>query len=212
MIRIATHWRAFCRRPRLAPPPAPPFWRWLAWGLRVGAGRGGLWGDCAGAAALEFALVAPLFIALIVAALQLGLVFLGQQGLESAAQAGARMIQSGQAQQAGWSAGQFKAAACGNLPPFLTCDRLYVEVTVLASLPSAASPAPALSMDAGGPGASNFSYAPGGPDDVVMLRLIYLWPTTTTPLGLDLANQPGGNRMLVSTQLFRNEPYVAVTS
>ena len=157
--------------------------------------------DCRGAAALEFALVAPLFIALMVAGVQLALVFLGQQGLESAAQASARLIQSGQPQQAGWSAGQFKAAACANLPPFLSCDRLSVDVTTLANLADAGTLAPAAQ-----------TYAPGGPDDIVVLRLRYLWPTSTAPLGLDLSDQPGGGRMLLATQLFRNEPYVAVTA
>ena len=166
-----------------------------------------LGGDCLGAAALEFALVAPVFIALIVGALQMALVFLGQQGLESAAQQSARLIQSGQPQRAGWSAGQFKAAACANLPPFLSCDRLSVDVTSVPSLADAGKLAPL--FDAQGMGAT--AYAPGGPDDVVVLRLAYLWPTSTAPLGFNLSNQPGGNRMLISTQLFRNEPYVAVT-
>ena len=161
-----------------------------------------LGGDCLGAAALEFALVAPVFIALIVGALQMALVFLGQQGLESAAQQSARLIESGQPQQAGWSAGQFKAAACANLPPFLSCDRLSVDVTSVASLAEAGKLTTVFDGQA---------YAPGGPDDIVVLRLGYLWPTGTGPLGLNLSNQPGGNRMLVATQLFRNEPYVAVT-
>jgi Flp pilus assembly protein TadG len=158
--------------------------------------------DCAGAAALEFALVAPLALALIVATVQLALVFLGQQGLESAAERAARMIQSGQAQQAGWSAAQFRKSACGGLPPFLACGRLSVAVT--------SGPVTGVSgfAEAGAPAAGSF--APGGPDDVVVMRLSYLWPTSTAPLGFDLSNQPGGGRMLLATQVFRNEAYAAV--
>ena len=168
----------------------------------------GLGRDCAGAAALEFALMAPLFVALILASLQLALLFLAQQGLESAAQASARMIASGQAQQAGWSAGQFKAAACGGLPPFLSCERLSVAVSPLAALGDAAGVAP-IAVDASGAVAGPLAYDPGGPDGLVMLRMVYLWPITTASLGLALGNQSGGNRLLVSTQLFRNEPYQA---
>ena len=155
-----------------------------------------------GAAALEFALAAPLFIALIMAILQLALVYLGQAGLEGAAEASARLIESGVPQQQGWDAGRFKQAACAALPPFLTCDRLSVDVTGVTSLADGAGPPPAV----------DGAFAPGGPDALVVVRLSYLWPVGSSPPWLNLADQPGGNRMLLATQLFRTEPYAASTS
>ena len=189
-LRLA---HALCARP-LAP----------AGGRRCGLARRVL-ADCGGTAILEFALVAPLFLALLMAVLQLALVYLGQQGLEATAEAGARLLQAGQPQAQGWSARGFKQAVCANLPPFMSCNRLFVDVTGVAGLADAASLPPV-------PSGVDGAYAPGGPDALVVLRISYLWPTGATPMGLNLANQPGGGaRLLLATQLFRTEPYVAVT-
>lgn len=151
-----------------------------------------------GAAALEFALAAPLFLALMLATLQIALVYLGQQGLESAAEAAASLIQSGQPQRQGWSAGQFHDAACAGLPPFLSCGALGVAVagggavdTILAAPVS--------------------GYQPGGPGDVEVVRLSYAWPTRTAPLGFSLASRPGGaTRTLIATVVVRNEAWQAL--
>jgi hypothetical protein len=52
---------------------------------------------------------------------------------------------------------------------------------------------------------NNFTYQPGGPGDIVVVRLIYQWPVYVSLLGL--ADMSGDKRMLVSTVAFRNEPY-----
>jgi len=46
-----------------------------------------------------------------------------------------------------------------------------------------------------------------GQSRIVVLQLIYLWPTGTGPLGLNLRNQPNGNRMLVATTVSTTEAY-----
>ena len=58
---------------------------------------------------------------------------------------------------------------------------------------------------------NNTTFDPGGPEQVVIVRAFYslelasLFPTA---MGLDaLANMANGDRMLVSTAAFRNEPY-----
>ena len=183
--------------------------RWRGVGACGGAGgmagraAGGVWADRRGAAVLEFALVAPLFIALLMAILQLALVFVGQAGLESAARDSARLLQGGQPQMQGWDAGAYKRAVCGSLPPFMACGNLAVDVSSVARLADAAS-LPPFSASAGG------AYAPGGADALVVVRLAYSWPTGAMPLGLNLADQPDGSRMLLATQMFRTQPYEAV--
>lgn len=155
-----------------------------------------------GAAALEFALVAPLFLALIMAVLQLALVYLGQAGLEGVAEASARLVESGQPQQEGWSAARFRQAVCGALPPFLSCNRLAIDVTGVAGLADVA----------GLPAGSGGDFAPGGPDALVVVRLRYVWPVGASPPGLALDNQPGGGRLLLATRILRTEPYAASAS
>jgi hypothetical protein len=62
-------------------------------------------------------------------------------------------------------------------------------------------------LDANGNLVNNFVYQPGGPGDIVVVRLFYQWPITISLLGLNLSNMSGGNRLLVATAAFKNEPY-----
>src|SRR4051812_32412430 len=61
-----------------------------------------------GAAAVEFALVATPFLALVFAIMETALVFFAGQTLETAAADSARLIMTGQAQTQGFDQGKFK--------------------------------------------------------------------------------------------------------
>ena len=55
---------------------------------------------------------------------------------------------------------------------------------------------------------TNTTYAPGGPGNIVVVRLMYQWPVYVSLLGLSgLSDTNGGKRLLVATMAFRNEPY-----
>ena len=49
------------------------------------------------------------------------------------------------------------------------------------------------------------TYQPGGPGDIVVVRLFYQWPIYVSLL----SNMTGNNRLLVATSAFRNEPFGA---
>jgi hypothetical protein len=51
------------------------------------------------------------------------------------------------------------------------------------------------------------TYAPGGPGDIVVVRLLYKWPVYVSLLGLNLSDVSGSNRLIMATAAFRNEPY-----
>ena len=53
-----------------------------------------------------------------------------------------------------------------------------------------------------------FGYQPGGPGDIVVVRLMYQWPVYVSLLGLNLSDSAGSKRLLISTVAFRNEPYM----
>jgi len=163
--------------------------------------------DCAGSPAIEFAMIGPAFIALVIATLHTTLIFFAQEGLQTAAEASARLVMTGQAQNAGMTQSQFKTAACGTLPPFLTCDRLYVDVTTATSFSNASLAAPALTYAANGTVNTAFNYSPGTQGAIVVVRLAYLWPTTTGPLGFSLVNQQGSNRLILATSVAKTEGY-----
>ncbi len=74
-------------------------------------------GDVSATTAVEFALVAPMVIALILGAMQIAVIYLAQAELEDAAEQAARLVLTNQAPASG-SAGQasFATAVCGYLP------------------------------------------------------------------------------------------------
>jgi Flp pilus assembly protein TadG len=158
------------------------------------------------AAAVEFALVAAPFLALIFAILETALVFFAGQTLETAASNSARLIMTGQAQTAGYSQADFKTAVCNNLSNgmFNCSSGVYVDVKSYASFAAISNTPPVAN---GQLDTSKMGYTPGGPGDIVVVRLYYQWPIYVSLFNEDLANLNGGSRLLVATAVFRNEPY-----
>jgi Flp pilus assembly protein TadG len=160
-----------------------------------------------GSAAVEFALVAPLFFALLFAIIETALVFFAGQVLETITQNSARQVLTGQAQgsnYAGWS--NFRdGVVCAQIPALFTCANILVDVE---SFPSFANVVLPNHVDANGNfDASTFGYNPGGSCAIVVVQLYYAWPIFVTGLGYNIANMAGNKRQLVATAAFRNEPY-----
>lgn len=158
-----------------------------------------------GAAAVEFALVAAPFLAMVFAIIETAVVFFAGQALETAAADSSRLIMTGQAQNAGYDQAKFKEAVCGKIFGLFNCSGgLSIDVKnypTFASIPSA-KPVTSGNLDSG-----SFGYAPGTPGDIVVVRLMYQWPVYVSLLGLNLSDLSGGKRLLMSTVAFRNEPY-----
>lgn len=159
-----------------------------------------------GAAAVEFAMVAAPFLAMVFAIMETAIVFFAGQALETAAADSARLIMTGQAQTQGFDQAKFKEAVCGKVYALFNCSGgLYVDVK---SYPSFASVNTSKPIDSNGNlQTGSFGYQPGGPGDIVVVRLMYQWPVYVSLLGLNLADTSGGKRLLMSTVAFRNEPY-----
>jgi len=158
-----------------------------------------------GSAAVEFALVAPVFFALLFAIIETAIVFFAGQVLETVTQDSARMIMTGQAQTGGYSQSQFKDYVCGRINVLFDCvNGIYVDVQSYPAFTNVSISDP---ID----GAKNFvptmQYSPGGPGDIVVVRLFYQWPLFVTGLGYDISNLSGSKRLLAATAAFRNEPY-----
>ena len=158
-----------------------------------------------GAAAVEFALVAAPFLALTFAILETAFVFFAQQTLEATSADASRLIMTGQAQTQGFSQTAFKNAVCAKIYGMFDCQNgVYVDVKTFTSFANVTMASP---VDAQGNFQNNFSYQPGGPGDIVVVRLFYQWPVYVSLLGFNLTNMSGGKRLLVATAAFRNEPY-----
>jgi Flp pilus assembly protein TadG len=158
-----------------------------------------------GAAAVEFAMVAAPFLALIFAILETAIVFFAGQVLETATADSARLIMTGQAQKGGLSQEQFKAEVCKRVLGLFDCDAgIKVDVRTYSSFASANTSKP---IDANGNVSFTPAYQPGSPGDIVVVRMLYEWPVYVSLLGLNLADLSGGKRLLMATAAFRNEPY-----
>lgn len=159
-----------------------------------------------GATTVEFAMVVAPFLALVFAILETAIIFFAGQTLETANADSARLIMTGQAQSQGFSQAQFKNAVCGKIYGLFNCQGgLYIDVKTYASFANVSNTKP---VDAqGNLQTGSFGYQPGGPGDIVVVRLIYQWPVYVSLLGLNLSDSAGGKRVIMSTVAFRNEPY-----
>jgi len=162
-------------------------------------------GNRKGNAAVQFALVGVPFFMMLFAIIETALIFFAQEALETATQDTARLILTGQAQNAGFSQSQFKTALCANLATFFDCaNGIYINVQTFNSF---AAVSPTVPIDGSGNFVNNFSYAPGGSGNIVLVQTFYLWPLIVTGLGYNVANVNGHYRLLSGTAAFRNEPF-----
>lgn len=163
-------------------------------------------GDKKAATAVEFGLVAAPFIALVVGIIQTFLVFFGQELLEAVVQQSSRLILTGQVQAASMDQGTFAKKVCAQVVIIFDCSKLMIDVAPYSSFSAANTSMPTLTFDAQGNATNTWQYNPGNPGDVVVMRLMYQWPVFMGPLGFTLANLPNGNRLIMASAAFQNEP------
>ncbi|PXA92533.1 pilus assembly protein TadG [Nostoc sp. 3335mG] len=159
-----------------------------------------------GAATIEFALCAAGFLALLIGTLQIAVVFFVQNVVQTAAEKAAREVLTGQV-PSGTTQSQFRARVCSDLPAFLNCSNLYVDVRKLTDLSGVGSVDAGVTVNAAGQITDATRFELGGAGDIVVLRLLYHWQIGTAPLGLRLNNQEGDTRIISGTMAFKAEPY-----
>lgn len=159
-----------------------------------------------GATAIEFGIVAAPFLGLMFAIMETALVFFASQTLETAVADSARLIMTGQAQQAGYSQQQFKDQVCNRIKGLFDCQTgMWIDVKTYDTFGSISNDKP-IGSD-GKLQTSNFGYTPGGPGQIVVVRIMYEWPVFASVLNFSLADLSGSKRLLIATAAFRNEPY-----
>ena len=174
-----------------------------------------------GSAAVEFALVAPVFFALLFAIIETAFMFFASQVLETITQDSARVLMTGQAQtgQVGTCAdpvtgaplactqATFKNYVCGQIPALFSCNGANGIFVDVESYPQFTNVVINNQIDTSGNFVNNMQYNPGGACAIVVVRLFYQWPLYVTGLGYNIANMSGNTRLLSATAAFRNEPY-----
>ena len=165
-------------------------------------------GDEAGSPAVEFALVFPIFIGVVLATLQAGSIFLAKAYFESGAETAARVVLTNQTSSL--TAAQFKTEICNELTALFNCGQMTVE---LEPLPAGTTNVSALlpTFDSHGKPCRQRRQsmsAPAATCTDMLLVVMYPWPVYGGPLGLNFSNMGNGKMLMTSTQVFRTEPNV----
>lgn len=159
-----------------------------------------------GATAVEFALIAPPFLATLLAILEVTIFLFAQMALQDAANQAARYFLTGQAQNNNWSAATVVTKVCP--AAVFNCTKVFIAVQNSASF-SAASTTPPSMYDSSGNllTQGNYSYDPGTPGNTMVVQLVYAWPVVPGPLGFNLGPVQHGAVEMMGVSAFRVEPY-----
>jgi Flp pilus assembly protein TadG len=162
-----------------------------------------------GASAVEFAIVAPVFLALTFSIVEAGYFYFVESAVEAANTKAARLIRTGQVQSNSLSRDAFFNEICGVVDIFGDCDtQLTVDVSRFASFQELADDISApVCRDADPDDVDALPYEAGGARDIVRVRVCYLHKSFNPGLGLNLEKSNAGALRMISTSIFRNEPY-----
>ena len=165
-----------------------------------------------GAVAVEFAMIAPVFLLILFATLESGLSFFADMVLEDGVQTVSRLIRTGQTQNTNQAA--FRTALCNEISVLLSCDpaKLFIDVRAFSSFAGSGYPA---AID----GSKNFqsanlnSYQTGSSsknnatNTIVLVRAFYKYPLYSPVFSTYYSNVNGNVRLLSASTAFRTEPY-----
>ena len=179
-----------------------------------------------GSAAIEFAMIAPVFFLILMGTIEAGVIFFAQSSLQNAVNDAARLVRTGQTACysldsnnlcVGMTQAQFRAQVCGEVDTLLqNCaidangnSDLQFDVTAYSAGFTGVTNSSPLNAQNNLPALTAFNT--GNACDVVLVRAFYRWPVFTPMLSFFLANMSGGNHLLATAAAFRNEPYTTTT-
>ncbi len=161
-------------------------------------------GDRRGGVAVEFALLATVFFALVGAILGTALMYFTQAALEKSVRDAARLIRTGQAQGESLTLSAIKARICAGIDDLYDCNgNLYVSVSVASSFANADTSLPVTK----GVLNSSSTFDMGNAGDIVVLRAYLPWTPFLNPYGYANVRLSNGDTLLGASAVFKNEPY-----
>jgi Flp pilus assembly protein TadG len=159
-----------------------------------------------GAVAVEFALLAIPFLALILAIFQTSMVYITGQVLQTAVTDASRLIMTGQAQSQSFDASKFKAAVCSRVTAMFNCSQLLqVDVKVYSSFTGASVTTPPVS--GGSLDTSSFGFNAGSSNDIVVVRGVIAYPVIIPFVAKSYINLSNNRVLIMASAAFKNEPF-----
>ena len=167
--------------------------------------------DDRGVTAIEFAMVAMPFFMFCFGLLGVGLHYFATNSLEHAIETAARKIRTGQAQNSGMTAGEFKSLVCSEASGAVDCAKLRVHVQSGDNW-DAITPKNCLGSDnnlaaASGSSSDKLSASSGGASKVVLVTACYEWDLATVIPFIELGKMASGASLIQAATTFRTEPY-----
>lgn len=181
-------------------------------------------GNVKGVAAVEMAFVAPPFLLLLLAIVELGLTLTTQSVLDGAARDVSRQIRTGQIQTQGSPITAFQTQLCSDMSPLIstsTCEsNVLFDVEVFSGFGSISFTPCVRNNNTTGSGTA-CQFSPGTSSQIVGVRVSYPRPfivpwvgaclsggSCWAGLGTSSRSNPGsGAALLTSTVIFQNEPF-----
>jgi len=164
--------------------------------------------DISGTTAIEFSLIAIPLFTLVLAIIEMALMFASASILEGATGKAARLIRTGQVQQASADPAaqeqMFRDELCRHAAILVDCDEIEVESTNVGSFGDSNNFA--VQFDAGGNMVSS-GFDTGGVSSVILIRTAYRYTLMTPLVNLLLGENGSGTRYFMSTVALQTEPY-----
>jgi len=146
---------------------------------------------------VEFALIVLPFFLLLMGAFDIGFYYWGSEELENATVYGARLVRTGQVQAAGMTQAQLKTEICSQTAALVGCmSRLRLDVRSGQSFADITPPSP-FNADGSLMSDAEFTFSPGGSNDVVLVSTFFDWPLLLRP----------SDYILHAATVTRNEPF-----
>lgn len=166
-----------------------------------------LWRDERGATAIEMGLLALPFLVLLFGTLEVSLAFAGSVILEGASAEAARLIRTGQVQNAAEPETAFKTELCEKASGLIDCARLQYEVIRVAANTFAGAENLQPTFDANGRLVPS-AFSTGNSNDVVLIRTVYNYEFLTPFLGYVLHGDHDHDSVtFMTTVVVKAEPY-----
>jgi Flp pilus assembly protein TadG len=160
--------------------------------------------DRKGSAAIEFAILVMPFMVVILAIVELAVMYFVDSGLDAAVHKVARQVRVGTAKNNSWTLQSFKTAVCAELSYSFSCTgNLLVTASVITDMNSVTH----TSGISGGTLSVTETFNIGGTGDYVLIQAFLPWDPVFKLYAFSSGRLTDGRYVLGAAELFKNEPF-----
>jgi Flp pilus assembly protein TadG len=157
-----------------------------------------------GAAAIEFAILALPFIVVVLAVLEIAIMFFVDSGLDAALHKTVRQVRVGSAKASAWDLAKFKARVCDELSYSFSCSaNLKVRSIVITNMNSVTRISPIQNGNL----VVTEDFDIGNAGDYVLVQAFLPWDPMFKLYAISGGRLNDGRYVLGASELFKNEPF-----